>query len=48
MWDAMGLVRIYTKPQGQQPDFTDPVVLSAVCYPDVHYINYIYVLPIDP
>lgn len=32
MWDEMGLVRVYTKPQGQQPDFTDPVVLSAVCY----------------
>lgn len=32
MWEAMGLVRVYTKPQGQQPDFTDPVVLSAVCY----------------
>lgn len=31
MWDEMGLVRVYTKPQGQQPDFTDPVVLSAVC-----------------
>jgi len=31
MWDEMGLVRIYTKPQGQQPDFSDPVVLSAVC-----------------
>ncbi|THG14556.1 hypothetical protein TEA_002588 [Camellia sinensis var. sinensis] len=29
MWEAMGLVRVYTKPQGQQPDFTDPVVLSA-------------------
>ncbi|KAL2336459.1 hypothetical protein Fmac_010905 [Flemingia macrophylla] len=29
MWDEMGLVRVYTKPQGQQPDFTDPVVLSA-------------------
>ncbi|KAG9154952.1 hypothetical protein Leryth_012149 [Lithospermum erythrorhizon] len=26
---AMGLVRVYTKPQGQQPDFTDPVVLSV-------------------
>ncbi|KAK4790230.1 hypothetical protein SAY86_017534 [Trapa natans] len=26
----MGLVRVYTKPQGQQPDFTDPVVLSSV------------------
>lgn len=31
MWEAMGLVRVYTKPQGQQPDFGDPVVLSAVC-----------------
>lgn len=30
MWEAMGLVRVYTKPQGQQPDFTDPVVLSTV------------------
>lgn len=30
MWDEMGLVRVYTKPQGQQPDFTDPVVLSHV------------------
>ena len=30
-WEEMGLVRVYTKPQGQQPDFSDPVVLSAVC-----------------
>ncbi|KAB5563989.1 hypothetical protein DKX38_004043 [Salix brachista] len=29
VWEAMGLVRVYTKPQGQQPDFSDPVVLSA-------------------
>jgi len=29
MWETMGLVRVYTKPQGQQPDFTDPVVLST-------------------
>ncbi|GKV00820.1 hypothetical protein SLEP1_g13444 [Rubroshorea leprosula] len=29
MCQEMGLVRVYTKPQGQQPDFTDPVVLSA-------------------
>ncbi|PWA90174.1 P-loop containing nucleoside triphosphate hydrolases superfamily protein [Artemisia annua] len=29
MWEAMGLVRVYTKPQGQQPDFSDPVVLST-------------------
>lgn len=30
MWEEMGLVRVYTKPQGQQPDFGDPVVLSSV------------------
>nr|GEX13289.1 developmentally-regulated G-protein 2 [Tanacetum cinerariifolium]GFA73300.1 developmentally-regulated G-protein 2 [Tanacetum cinerariifolium] len=29
MLEGMGLVRVYTKPQGQQPDFSDPVVLSA-------------------
>ncbi|KAF2323612.1 hypothetical protein GH714_036318 [Hevea brasiliensis] len=29
IWEEMGLVRVYTKPQGKQPDFTDPVVLSA-------------------
>jgi uncharacterized protein len=32
MWEEMGLVRVYTKPQGQQPDFTDPVVLSTVIF----------------
>ena len=31
MWEEMGLVRVYTKPQGQQPDFSEPVVLSLVC-----------------
>ncbi|RLN24512.1 hypothetical protein C2845_PM07G13290 [Panicum miliaceum] len=29
MWEEMGLVRVYTKSQGQQPDFSDPVVLST-------------------
>ncbi|CAL9097771.1 unnamed protein product, partial [Musa textilis] len=29
MWEEMGLVRVYSKPQGQQPDFTDPFVLST-------------------
>ncbi|KAJ0074851.1 hypothetical protein Patl1_33904 [Pistacia atlantica] len=28
-WDEMGVVRVYTKPQGQQPDFSEPVVLSV-------------------
>lgn len=29
MWDAMGLVRVYTKKVGARPDFAEPVVLSA-------------------
>ncbi|CAI5929348.1 unnamed protein product [Closterium sp. NIES-64] len=33
MWEEMGLVRVYTKPQGQQPDFADPVVLSTCITP---------------
>lgn len=40
MWEEMGLVRVYTKPQGQQPDFSDPVVLSAVC------LNYVLVISV--
>mmetsp|Transcript_2210 Transcript_2210/g.7435 ORF Transcript_2210/g.7435 Transcript_2210/m.7435 type:complete len:177 (+) Transcript_2210:838-1368(+) len=28
MWDAMGLVRVYTKRKGAPPDLADPVVLS--------------------
>ncbi|OCF33936.1 cytoplasmic protein [Kwoniella heveanensis CBS 569] len=27
MWDKLNLVRIYTKPRGQQPDYSSPVVL---------------------
>ena len=29
MWDYLGLIRIYTKRRGQQPDLTDPIVLSS-------------------
>ncbi|CAI4054455.1 hypothetical protein SKDZ_01G0330 [Saccharomyces kudriavzevii ZP591] len=29
MWDRLNLVRIYTKPKGQIPDFSDPVVLRS-------------------
>ena len=29
MWDYMGLTRVYTKRRGRQPDFTEPIVLSA-------------------
>lgn len=28
MWDKLNLVRIYTKPRGQQPDYSSPVVLQ--------------------
>jgi ribosome-interacting GTPase 1 len=29
VWDAMGLVRVYTKKVGCKPDFAEPVILSA-------------------
>ncbi|CCH61249.1 hypothetical protein TBLA_0E01950 [Henningerozyma blattae CBS 6284] len=29
MWDRLNLVRVYTKPKGRDPDFSDPVVLRA-------------------
>ncbi|CCE65820.1 hypothetical protein TPHA_0N00400 [Tetrapisispora phaffii CBS 4417] len=29
MWDRLNLVRVYTKPKGKIPDFTDPVVLRS-------------------
>ncbi|KAH3902858.1 Ribosome-interacting GTPase 1 [Saccharomycodes ludwigii] len=29
MWDRLNLVRVYTKPKGIMPDFTDPVVLRS-------------------
>ena len=28
IWEALGLVRVYTKPRGKKPDFEDPVVLT--------------------
>ncbi|VEU24028.1 DEKNAAC105306 [Brettanomyces naardenensis] len=29
MWDKMNLVRVYTKPKGKMPDFSDPVILKG-------------------
>lgn len=29
MWDRLNLVRVYTKPKGKLPDFSDPVVLKS-------------------
>lgn len=28
-WDKLNLVRVYTKPKGKLPDYTQPVVLRA-------------------
>lgn len=29
MWDKLSLKRVYTKPKGKQPDYSEPVVLRA-------------------
>ncbi|KXJ21850.1 Developmentally-regulated GTP-binding protein 1 [Exaiptasia diaphana] len=29
MWDRLGLIRIYTKPKGQLPDYESPVILRS-------------------
>lgn len=29
MWQYLGLVRVYTKPKGQVPDYNEPVILSS-------------------
>jgi hypothetical protein len=29
MWDKLNLVRVYTKPKGKQPDYSQPVVLRS-------------------
>ena len=28
IWDLLGMVRVYTKKKGQQPDFSDPLILT--------------------
>lgn len=28
IWDMLGLVRVYTKKKGNQPDFSDPLILT--------------------
>jgi len=28
IWEALALVRIYTKKKGNQPDFADPLILT--------------------
>ena len=28
IWEYLSLVRVYTKPRGQQPDFSEPIVLT--------------------
>ena len=29
IWEQLGLVRVYTKRTGLQPDFSDPLILTA-------------------
>lgn len=29
MWEKLALRRVYTKPKGKQPDYSQPVVLRA-------------------
>lgn len=42
MWEEMGLVRVYSKPQGQQPDFNEPFVLSTVISIPISFIYLIF------
>lgn len=37
MWDYLGLIRIYTKRRGQQPDLNEPIVLSSERYTVLKY-----------
>eukprot|EP01002_Notosolenus_urceolatus_P002312 NODE_1609_length_1357_cov_31.522936_g1333_i0.p1 GENE.NODE_1609_length_1357_cov_31.522936_g1333_i0~~NODE_1609_length_1357_cov_31.522936_g1333_i0.p1 ORF type:complete len:371 (+),score=129.53 NODE_1609_length_1357_cov_31.522936_g1333_i0:171-1283(+) len=35
MWEHLGLIRIYTKPRGQIPDYAEPVILRTGADPSV-------------
>lgn len=35
IWDYLNLVRVYTKPKGQMPDYDSPVILSGYDAPTV-------------
>jgi ribosome-interacting GTPase 1 len=28
IWDALGMVRVYTKRRGEKPDFSEPIILT--------------------
>jgi ribosome-interacting GTPase 1 len=28
VWDALGMVRVYTKRRGERPDFNEPIILT--------------------
>lgn len=42
IWARLNFVRIYTKPRGQLPDFTDPVILPAGKTTMVEFCNRIH------
>lgn len=42
MWEKLNLVRVYTKPRGQQPDYSSPVVLRRGRCTVEHFCNAIH------
>lgn len=42
MWDRLNLVRVYTKPKGRLPDFSDPVVLRSTACSVEDFCNQIH------
>jgi ribosome-interacting GTPase 1 len=42
MWEKLNLVRVYTKPRGQAPDYSSPVVLRRGKCTVEHFCNAIH------
>lgn len=42
MWDYLSLIRIYTKPKGQLPDYTSPVILKSAAHTVEDFCNKIH------
>ena len=42
MWDYLSLVRIYTKPKSQLPDYTSPVILKSTAHTVEDFCNKIH------
>lgn len=47
MWDRLNLVRVYTKPKGQQPDYEQPIVLRSSSCTVEDFCNHIHKSLID-